>query len=283
MGDHNAGGARQVQNGLGDRSGGGVVQSGSGLVQQQHRGAAQQAPGNGDALALAAGQVHPVFSAAVVLASLLEQLGQPGPLHSLCHLLLREGAEHGEVVADGVVKEKYILPHEAHQVIETVGVHVPQLGAVDGDGAGIGSAGPHEQVEQGRLAGAGAAHDGVGLPGLKPGGEVLQDGLVRLVAEGHMVQGDGLAQRGGDGYAAVLLILGGEFCQLVHEGQGGLAAGPVLGHGLDGAEEQAAQVDHDEHRARGDLSTDGQVGPEEEDAELDQEAQTGGHSRDEKV
>ena len=204
----------------------------------------------------------------------MEQLEQPGPLHSLCHLLLREGAEHGEVVADGVVKEKYILPHEAHQVIETVGVHVPQLGAVDGDGAGIGPAGPHEQVEQGGLAGAGAAHNGIGFPGLELGGEVLQDGLVRLVAEGHVVQGDGLAQRGGDGYAALLLVLSGELCQLVHEGQGGFAGGPVLGHRLDGIEKQAAQVDHDEHGARGDLPSDGQIGTEEEDAELDQEAQT---------
>ena len=274
MGDHNAGGARQVQNGLGDSGGSGVVQGGGGLVQQQHWGAAQQAPGDGDALAFAAGQVHAVFPAAVVLTPHLEQLEQPGPLHSLCHLLLREGAEHGEVVADGVVKEKYILPHEAHQVIEAVGVHVPQLGAVDGDGAGIGPAGSHEQVQQGGLAGAGAAHDGVGLPGLELGGEVLQDGLVRLVAEGHVVQGDGLAQRGGDGYAALLLVLSGELCQLVHEGQGGFAGGPVLGHRLDGIEKQAAQVDHDEHGARGDLPSDGQIGTEEEDAELNQEAQT---------
>ena len=117
-------------------------------------------------------------------------------------LILREIPEHGDILVQRVVEEKYVLADEAHDVVEAVGGDLPELPAVNGDGAGVAVTGPHEEVQQGALSGAGRAHQGVLLPGLQLHGDVLQHRLFQLVAESDVLQGNGVVQLRGYGVAS---------------------------------------------------------------------------------
>ena len=167
---------------------------GGGLIHQQHRGAPEQAAGDGHPLTLTAGEAHAVLSAAVVLSPLLQHPVQSGLPHRRVYLLRREIAEHGDIVADGVVKQEYILADQADQVIEAVRIDVPHLHPVHRDGAAVVPAGAHQQIEQGGLSRPGGAHQGIALPRLEADGQVVQNRFIRFVTEGDVPQLNGILQ-----------------------------------------------------------------------------------------
>ena len=70
-------GLLHVQNGAGNLEGRLGIQGGGGLIHQQNLGLFQKAPGNGNPLLFAAGQVAAVFSAEVILPLGFHQGGKP--------------------------------------------------------------------------------------------------------------------------------------------------------------------------------------------------------------
>ena len=193
-------------------------------------------------------------------------------------LVLREVPEHGDILVQRVVEEKYVLADEAHDVVEAVGGDLPELPAVDGDGAGVAVIGPHEEVQQGALSGAGGAHQGVLLPGLQGHGQILQHRFLRLIAEGDVFQGDGVLQLRGDGGPGAARVLLRDLGQLFHQCGGGLAGGPILGDAADGVDQIAGQIHEHDHRTAGDVPPDGEVRANEKKAELEDQAKGTGQA-----
>ena len=73
--------------------------------------------------------------------------------------------------------------------------------AVQGDRTSVHIVKAHQQLDHGGLARTGGAYDGYFLAGLHRAAEVVDDGLVRGVAEAHMVKGDLSVNVGGVGAA----------------------------------------------------------------------------------
>ena len=115
----------------------------------------------------------------------------PGGLSHSLHLLVGGiGAAHADVLPDALVKEVVVLGHEGHLVIELGEGNAIQILPAQGDGAGGYIPEPGDQLGDGGLAGAGRPHKG----GHGAGGDgevhVVEDLLVRVVAEGHMGEGN---------------------------------------------------------------------------------------------
>ena len=115
----------------------------------------------------------------------------PGGLRHSLHLLVGGiGAAHADVLPDALVKEVVVLGHKGHLVIELRQRDFLQILPAQGDGTGGHIPEPGDQFGDGGLAGAGGAHKGSHGAGGDGEGHVVEDLLVRVVAEGHMGEGD---------------------------------------------------------------------------------------------
>jgi len=164
------GGSAGAQVGEGGLDGGfafGVQRAGS-FVEQQHAGVAQQGAGEGDALALAAGE-----SAALLADEGFEAEGEfvdevrggggfgGGP--DCC--VGGAGAAHADVGGDGVVEQQAILADIGEGVAQGGEGDIAQVRAVEADGAGGDVLQAGDEGEGGGFAGAGGADEGDGLAG----------------------------------------------------------------------------------------------------------------------
>src|SRR2546421_327421 len=84
----------------------------------------------------------------------------------------------GDVVPDGAGEEPGVLEDHAVAAAYVVAGEVAVVGAVEEDAAAVDFVEPHEQVDQGGLAGSGGPDDGDGLAGGGVEGEVLDEGAV---------------------------------------------------------------------------------------------------------
>ena len=193
--------------GLAQRRVGGEVQRAGAVIQDEDIGLSHQGAGDGQPLALAAGEVP-----AALLHDLVEpqglapdKLGGLGGLQGVPEILVGGVlVAPEEVGADGAGEELGFLEHHAHLLADLLFRPLPGRAAEDGHGAGGGVVEPGDQVHQAGLARAGAADDADGLPGTGGEGDVgeaLVTGAV--VVKAHMVEDHGLAGLGGGG-------LGGE-------------------------------------------------------------------------
>ena len=66
----------------------------------------------------------------------------------------------GDVVADGAVEQPGVLEDHAERAPEVVAGQVAGVDAVDEDAPGVDLVEAHQEVDEGRLAGAGRTHDG---------------------------------------------------------------------------------------------------------------------------
>ena len=71
----------------------------------------------------------------------------------------------GDVVAHRVVEEDHLLRDQAHERAQRLEGGVANVAAVDGDAAAVHVVEAREEIDQRRLAGAAAAHDGHDLAG----------------------------------------------------------------------------------------------------------------------
>ena len=170
-GDGGAAGHQAVQGVLHDAFGFGV-QRGGGLVQDQDRRVLEDGAGDGQALALSAGELGPAVAdvRVVALGLLHDEVMGVGDLRGGDDLL-PGGSFHaeGDVVENGVVEQDRILVHIAHQGAEVLDPQVLDILSVDGDAAAVGVVEAGDEVHERGLAGAGLAHDGDHLAARSPG------------------------------------------------------------------------------------------------------------------
>ena len=171
------------------------VQCGGGFIHQQHLRVFQKAAGDGDALLFAAGQAGAVFAAQGIFAPLGDQLGQPGQANGPLYRFFREIREQGDVFPDGGVKDEHVLLNDGDQVIQRGTADVPKLLPIVKNLPGIASLGGTQQVQQGGLAAAGCADNGVAFARFKRKGNVSQNRLVIFVGKSQMGKFDALCQR----------------------------------------------------------------------------------------
>ncbi len=199
MRDHERGPAvRQLGHRLLDQHLGAGVDRAGGLVQHQDRRVGQEGPGDGDQLLLA--RAHPralaVDDGVVALRQgPHEAVGVRGPRRLLDvaagHLA---GRAVGDVLRDGPAEQPGVLQHHADRRAQLVARHGRHVHAVQRDPPAGDLVEPHQQVDQRGLARAGRADDGHRVPRLHGQRQVLDQRLVLVVAERHVLEPDPAAQ-----------------------------------------------------------------------------------------
>jgi hypothetical protein len=94
------------------------------------------------------------------------------------------------VVADGVVEQRCILRHNTNRASQAVERDVANVLPVDKDAAFLGVVKAEEEAEDRGLAAAAGADDGDFFAGGDGQVKILDDGSVRTVAEGYILEYD---------------------------------------------------------------------------------------------
>ena len=191
------------------------VEVAGGLVEDEDPRVGIQGPGDGEALALAAGEADAALSDEGVVA--LGQVGDeavgvgelgggddPRRCPRKCPRNIRGGGPTpggrgrvttiggtsggggvssggggvGDVVGDGAVEEEDVLLDDAEESAVGLDVDGAEVGAVEGDAAGGGVVEAGDEVAEGGLAGPAGANEGDGLAGQGFEVDVLEDPLV---------------------------------------------------------------------------------------------------------
>ena len=230
VGDDKAGAAlHQVGHGVLDEVLGSGIHRGGGLIQNHDLVVGQDGPGDGQKLLLALGDVGGVLVELHLVGpgEGLDEVVDVGGLGGGDDLLIAGvQAAVADVLHDGALEQPGILEHHAEGLPQVGPAEVPHVVSVHPDSAGVDVVEPHEQLDHGGLARAGGANDGHHLPRLHVGGEVVDDDLVRIVAEVDVVKVHAalhIRQRGGLGGVGGLLL----FIQELKDPLGG------GGHGLE--------------------------------------------------
>ena len=134
--------ALQAADGLAQLFFGLGVQGRGGLIQQQDRRLGSQAPGDGNALALASGKGPAALAHRLFIAQGhgLDHRQGPGVFRRLVQGLLVQGAAaaQGDVLFNGPVKQAAILLHIGKVLPPLVQPHLAQLLAIHSDAAFLG-------------------------------------------------------------------------------------------------------------------------------------------------
>mmetsp|Transcript_17792 Transcript_17792/g.50704 ORF Transcript_17792/g.50704 Transcript_17792/m.50704 type:complete len:823 (-) Transcript_17792:445-2913(-) len=205
------------------------------LVEEEQPGLPEEAPGNGEALALAAGEQHAALADArvVLVLGLQDELVRVGGPASVLELLAGVGAPEavGQVLLDGLREELRVLRDEAAHRADgsgREGLHVlpveeqvPRRRLVEA----------HQQVHQGALAAAALADEGRHAARLHVQVDAVQHEVLRArpVAELHALQLQ-VPHRGVavDHFALVGVVLGARVDERDHALRGGGRADEVV-------------------------------------------------------
>ena len=165
------------------------IQGRSGFVQNQDPGIFQDGPGNGDALALAAGYVDaPIPQIGVIpLGQIPDEFICIGGFGRCQHFLpggIQPSVE--DVVVHRIIEQIGFLGHDSYLFPEGSHGHIPDVVVIDQDGSFRHIIEPGQQVGNGGFPCTAGAYQGNGLPGLSGERQMLQDGFVRIVGEGHI-------------------------------------------------------------------------------------------------
>ena len=213
MGRHDDGGSRTVDavEQPHDAERDGRVEVARRLVAHQKRRAVDHGAGDGDALLLAAGELVGVV---VHLLGKADEAQRLGHLHLDDRARLADALERErDVLVHRLVRQEFeVLVDRANLAAEVRDLPVAQLREVlarDDDLAARGAQLAREELEQGRLAGAGVTDDEHELAGIDVEAHAVERGLVGLgrVDECCVSKRDGRPAR--VGYHAVAVILQG--------------------------------------------------------------------------
>src|SRR5690554_3876969 len=168
------------------------IQGTGGLIQDQDGGPLGQGPGNLQALSLAPREV---------LAPFFNHMGVASrPSHDVfVNLGIFAGFDHGgfinglvpqgEVVEDGVFKERYVLIHHRDGGGKNLAGNLLPGDAVEKDLTRPGLVEPRDELTNGGLTASGGAHQGDAAPWFDREGETLDEGRCRfVVAKGDAPQ-----------------------------------------------------------------------------------------------
>ncbi|GAA1011125.1 hypothetical protein GCM10009564_31160 [Streptomyces thermogriseus] len=182
---------------------------GGGLVEDDDPLTGQQQPGDGHALALAAGEAVAALADHCVQAvgQGADEVVETGAAQGVPQFLVgRRGAGQEEVGADRVVEEVTVLGDHAEGGPQGGEAQVAHVDAADAYGALVDVVQTGQQLGDGRLAGAGGADEGHGLSGLGAEGDAVQDlgaggGPLRPSGAGGLREGVGARDllQGGEG------------------------------------------------------------------------------------
>src|SRR5690606_24363209 len=181
----------------------------------QDRRVLQQHAGNGDALALAAGELDAaladlgvVAAAALGVDQFHDEVVRIGLARGLDHLFLgRVGPAVHDVLAYRAVQQRGVLGDHADGRAERILGDRGDVGAVDPDRAAFAVVEAQQQVDQGRLAGAGAADQADLFARAHVQVQALDHAALLAVVEGHVVEVDVAAHRA-DGLRAGPVVHG---------------------------------------------------------------------------
>ena len=167
------------------------INGGCCFVQDQHRRQAEHHAGNAQQLLLALTDVAAVLGddGIVALRQAADEavcMGGFGCCHDLFKACIRLAV--GNVFPHGTGPQPCILQHHAVAAAQGSAGHIPDVGAGHLDGTAVHIIEAHEQVDEGGLAAAGGADDGDALAGLDVQVQALDEGAVRQVAEGDILQ-----------------------------------------------------------------------------------------------
>ena len=93
-----------------------------------------------------------------------------------------------DVLGNGALEQPRVLQHHAKLAAQVRAGKAPCVRAVQRNAASVHLVEAHEQVDEGRLAGAGLAHDGHLLAGSRHEAHVAHERLVRRVAKAHVLE-----------------------------------------------------------------------------------------------
>jgi hypothetical protein len=263
------------------------VEGAGGLVEDEDTGVGQDGAGDGEALALAAGEFDAALAddGVVLLGEAVGELvyaGDPAGVHEL--LFGGLGAAEEDVLADGAVEEEGLLQDDAQLLTVVAEAEGGQVGVVDEDLATAGGVKAADEGDDGGLAGAGGAYEGGDGAGLGLEADAVQDGLAGFVGEDDVLE-DYVALDGIDGVdaggLAVLLGFGEDLGGAVEAGEGFGELGAdadELGDGRDHEGEEHGELDVAAYveAVRGDL-----LGAEVHDETADDAEDHGGGERHE--
>ena len=190
--DHKAGAAlhQAVHGGLDALLGTGIHAAG-GLVQNQDAVICQNGAGDGEQLLLALTYVGSILVQLHLVAAGqgADKVVSVGSLGGGNHFFVGSiQTAIADVLHDGALEQPCVLQHHAEALAQSAAVKVTHIVAIQGDGTGIHIIEAHEQLDHGGLACAGGADDGHLLAGLDLTAEIVDDGLVRGVAEADMAE-----------------------------------------------------------------------------------------------
>ena len=248
------------------------VEAAGGFVEDDHFGIADEGAGDGEALALAAGEGGAVgddlgFDAE---GKAVDEFADVGGVEDLLEGVFADVVEAvGDVVADGAGEELDLLRDDGEMlavVAEVEGFHVA---AVEVKGAVGGVVEADDQAHKGRFTGAGFADDGNALAGADVEGDVFDGGgCGARILEGDVVEFE-FAGDVFDGGALVVFFEVGEFEDFA-DGAEGFHASGELGveegdHG-DGADDGGEEgLVHDDVADGHAVAEDEEDGEEEAD------------------
>ncbi|EGY00670.1 hypothetical protein AZA_76900 [Nitrospirillum viridazoti Y2] len=234
-----------------------AVQRRGRLVQQQHRGVLQHGAGDGDALALAAGQLHAILAhpGVIALGQAQDEVVCRRRLGRRLDLLLRGAhAAIGDIAAHRVVEQPRLLADQADGAAQRGQRHVADVLAAQGDGTAGDVVEAGDQVQDGGLARPAGPHQGHRLACRHLQRHAVQGHRAILVGEAHVIEPDGV---GGDRQ------LGGarpvddarrrvqQFEHPLRRGQADLQLGLQLGQALQRLERQQEGAGEAGQRAGG--------------------------------
>ena len=214
------------------------------LVEEENRGVAQDRAGDGDALALTAGETHPFLAEIAVEAfgQLVEEPGRGRRLGGGAHLIVvRLRAAIADVLPAIGGEDHRVLGHQAHAGADLGGIGVAKIDAVQRDTARPGVIEAQQHLHDGGLAGARRADQGDLLAGLKRQRKVDQRRGIgpRRIVEGDVIEAHLAARRAGKGCGPRRrrdVGLGGEqIDQPLGRAGGALQFADDLGDGAGGA------------------------------------------------
>ena len=168
------------------------IDRGGSLVEDQDRIVREQCTGDGQKLLLALGNIGRFLIQLHLVAA-----GQ-GADKAICAGCLRGGDDLlvggiepavADILHDGALEQPGVLQYHAEGVTQVAAAEGGHRVAVDADFAAVYIVKTHQKLDDGRLAGACRPDDGDHFSWLDLGVEIVDDDLIRLIAELHVVEG----------------------------------------------------------------------------------------------
>ncbi len=191
------------------------VEAGRGFVQNQNARVGQDGAGDGDALALAAGEFHAALAddGVVLLFEILGEFVHARDAAGFENLFLgRAGAREGDVFFDGAVEQERVLQHHAQLRAVAVQAHCREVHAIDEDSSFGGDVESRDQADDGGFAGARGAHQRGDGARLRVETDVEQHLLAGFVGEADVFENH-FALDGAERHGAVRVFVLGAFLQ----------------------------------------------------------------------